>query len=367
MSSDFYMDSAVSAADMDPLGTAAAAQQTGTGTTGEPVIGQLKSSTGAAKKAKQPMSSKKKMAFIIGGVVAAAGVLTVLSGGQPPSPKMGHPPPVTAAEPGASGAGAIAGMVSAPAAGDSSTVMGSSEGQPAGAPQSSAIGTQPAAPMQAVQAPGPAQGAMQASVQPAPTMPAPPPATPAPAVASKPTAGTAMSASAAPVTNAGGWEQSKQMPDKSASAVPSSAENAKLVDRVAELERKLTKLGHSNENRAAPSQRSVASDVAPTSHRAKVQRLARAMATAPSTPVLRPTPTTNLGGSAQSGQVASLDNVHVIGTTTRQGVISALLSMGSTNKRVTEGQLVPGLGTVSKIGTDAAGNPYAEINGVTYQ
>lgn len=359
MSSDFYMDEGgVTAADMDPLGTAAAAQQTGTGTTGEPVIGQLKSSAGTAKKAKQPMSSKKKIAFVIGGLVAAAGVLTILGSGQPPAPKMGHPPPVPAVDPGASAAGATAGMVSAPPTGDSSTVMGSSEVQPTGAPQTPAMPTQATGPAQAMQAPGPAQGAVQAAVQPTPSNSAPAPV-------SKSQAGTAISAGSGQGANAAGWEQSKPASDKGTVVVPSSADNAKLAERVAELERKLAKLEHTNENRAAPSQRASTNDMAPSSHRSKVQRLARAATSAPTTPVLRSAPT--IGGPAQAPQAPSLDNVHVIGITTRQGVTSALLSMGSTNKRVSEGQHVPGLGTVSKIGTDAAGNAYAEINGVTYQ
>lgn len=363
MSSDFYLEegSGVSAADMDPLGTAAASQQTGTGTTGEPVIGQLKGAAAGKKKAKQSMSTTKKAAIAFGAVVVAAGALTMLGGGQAPAPKMGHPPPM-AIQPQA-GAQAPQGMIAAQGGGEGAMVMGGDANQAAAVAQ---------APTMNGQNPGGApmvQGgaAVQAGVPQTPAA-APPPAPVAPAASSagpKQPAALAQKQGSASVSNSAGWDQSKFVPDNAGQPAAASPENAKLAERVADLERKLSKL---EQRGAVTTPRAAANDIAPQSHRVKVQRVARAAVSSPAMPISRQLPAASgAGGTPQAGSLVSLDNVHVIGTTTRQGVTTALLSMGGTNKRVVEGEVVPGLGTVAKIGTDAAGNAYAEINGVKYQ
>lgn len=366
MSSDFYLEegSGVSAADMDPLGTAAASQQTGTGTTGEPVIGQLKGAAAGKKKAKQSMSTTKKAAIAFGAVVVAAGALTMLGGGQAPAPKMGHPPPM-AIQPQA-GTQAPQGMIAAQGGGEGAMVMGGDGNQAAVAVQAPTMNSQNPGGAPMVQG----GAAVQAGV-PQTAAAAPPPAPVAPAASSagpKQPPALAQKQGLASVSNSAGWDQSKSVPDNAGQPAVASPENAKLAERVADLERKLAKLEQGGAVHAPTTPRAAANDIAPPSHRAKVQRLARAAVSSPAIPISRQLPAASgAGGTPQAGALVSLDNVHVIGTTTRQGVTTALLSMGSTNKRVVEGEVVPGLGTVAKIGTDAAGNAYAEINGVKYQ
>ncbi len=366
MSSDFYLEDGGgdTAAAMDPLGTAAASQQTGTGTTGEPVIGQLKGAAAGAKKAKQPMSTNKKVAMAFGAVVVAAGVLTMLGGGQVSAPKLGHPPPM-AIQP-QSVAPAPQGMIAAQGGVEGATVMGGESNQAVAAAQTQTMSGQNPGGAPMVQGVATAQAGAQQT--PGAVPPPAPSASAASSAAPKQPPALAQKQGLAPASNAAGWDQSKPVPDNAAQSAAASVENTKLADRVADLERKLAKLEQAGAVHASAASRAASNDIASPSHRAKAPRVARAAVSSAAMPNSRPTPAASGAGVApQAGAVVSLDNVHVIGTTTRQGVTSALLSMGSVNKRVVEGEVVPGLGTVSKIGTDAAGNAYAEINGVKYQ
>lgn len=368
MSSDFYLEegSGVSAADMDPLGTAAASQQTGTGTTGEPVIGQLKGAAAGKKKAKLPMSTNKKVAIAFGSVVVAAGVLTMFGGGQAPAPKMGHPPPIATQPPLATqppmGTQSQQSMIAAQGGVEGATVMGGESNQAVAAAQSQTMSGQNPGSAPMVQG----AAAVQAGVQQTPTA-APPPAPAAPAATSagpKQPPSLTQKQGLVPISDPAGWAHAKSVPEP---ASP-SGENTKLAERVADLERKLAKLEHAGAVHAPTPARAAANDIAPPSHRPKAPRVARAAASSPAMSISRPSPAAlGAGGAPQTGALVGLDNVHVIGTTTRQGVTTALLLIGNTNKRVAEGEVVPGLGTVAKIGTDAAGNAYAEINGVKYQ
>jgi hypothetical protein len=365
MSMDFYSEAGagVSAEQMDPMATAAAAQQIGTGTTGEPVIGKLKGKPGG-KTAKEPMSTTKKVAFGFGGIVLVSAILASFGGGQPAGPKIGHHQAPPGADPAAAAAAASgAGMMGAP--GDVATVMsGGAEVHEAQTPTSAAApANSPAA--KVVQATPPA--AIQAAAPSTGGAPAPVSAEP---VAARPVAGPTGQVAA----KASSAEAAKPNADKAVQTAAAVQENAKLTERVADLERKLEKLERTKVSHATSATHITKADDEHAAAPFKVQRISSATRIAASKFVSKAatkpagTPVQQAQAGAGSAVAATgVDNVHVLGTTVRQGVMTALISVGNTNHRVTEGQIVPGLGMVTKIGADAAGNAFADINGVKYQ
>lgn len=343
---------------MDPLGTAnnAAAQQTGTGTTGEPVIGKLPKNAGA-KKEKPPMSTPKKVGIALGVMFLAALILSSLAGNEQPAPKInpqaGHVAnDVSPASATVTPAGAMMGAQTAP---DAATVMGG-DAQNSQAP--AGVQAQPAAPAQAASDSG-APTAANAAAAPVPTAPAPLPAGAGPAPQPQ---------AAAPAVQGAPKPQSAEQPkadtERVAQSTAASSENAKLQERVTDLERKLAKLEQVKSTRApAVNASAVEEKVAPRVKNARVPK-SQPSGKTNQKPLISEQTT---AAANVASQIAPAPEVRVLGTTTRQGTITALISVGGTNVRVAEGQLLPGVGVVSKIGADAAGNAYADINGVKYQ
>lgn len=139
------------------------------------------------------------------------------------------------------------------------------------------------------------------------------------------------------------------MAKEKAPAVPASPEE--LAARVATLEKRLARYERSEARERAQAARAAA------------QVRVAALVPAPS---YRPVPAPAVVEMRKPAVLAN-DNVHVVGVSTRHGVTTALVDFGGAKHRVAAGEAIPGLGTVSSVAVDAAGNPVVEVNGVRYQ
>lgn len=339
---------------MDPLGTAGqntfgqAAPAAGFGAAPvEPVLGAAPASAsvkiGKAATPKKKLSTGKKIAYGVGGLIAAfLGLVIVLD----PGPQKGTASPKPPA-----GAPAVAEQTAPQAAAESTTVMG---GSPAVDPLDVPPGAQPAA----SGAPTPAAASASSSA-PAPAAPAQAPAAPtsapaAPAAVVVTPAPAAVSAApakpvAAPAAPTPAPAEKLVMAKEKAPAVPASPEE--LAARVATLEKRLARYERSEARERAQAARAAAQ--------------VRVAAVVPA-PSYRPVPAPAVVEIRKPAVLAN-DNVRVVGVSTRHGVTTALVDFGGAKHRVAAGEAIPGLGTVSSVAVDAAGNPVVEVNGVRYQ
>ena len=344
---------------MDPLGTAdqnasgQASPAAGIGAApSAPALGAAPAAAsvkiGKTAAPKKKLSVGKKIAYGVGGLVAGfLGLVVVLDQG----PQQGNASPKPP-----SGAPLLAEQA-APAVVEPTTVMG---GSPAVDPLDLPPGAQPAA----TEAPAPAT-----TVAPAPA-PAPIAApTPAPAHTAAPTPVPAPTA-AAVMTVPAATPHAQQAPAKPVvvpvAATPAPSEKLvttkdkvvaapvspeELAARVATLEKRLARY-----------ERSEARERAQAAQEATHVRMA---ATAPA-PIWKRAPAPVVVETRKPA-APSNDTVRVVGVSTRHGVTSALVDFGGAKHRVTAGDSIPGLGAVSSVAVDAAGNPVVEVNGVRYQ
>lgn len=349
---------------MDPLGTAATASTAGAASFAQPETAPAGAVSIGKAKVKKKLSTGKKIAYGAGGSFALfALLLIVLPSGQPKvnaSPK----PHVATAAPAAAAPGQ---MLGAEAAG-AQTVMG---GAPTPAPADPAA----VAPAPATSAPSQSQAA---AVAPAGAQPASSQASPAAALAQAPIAAPAVTtaaaapalapvaapavtpAAAAPVSSAAAVNPAQPTTsgnprDKGHSTVKAetpSASPEQLASRVALLERRLARY-----------ERAEAQDRARSAKEAARASLSQSWRAASEKVILVAQP------AIESKKPAVLPSatLRVVGVSTRHGVTSALVDFAGVKSRVSQGDSIPGLGTVQSIAVDAAGIPVVEVNGVRYQ
>lgn len=341
-STGFYVDQAEPSfgEQMDPLGTAAQAERAPEKTAQAPPV------TIGKAKVKKKMSTRKKVAIGAGGFLAAFLAL-VLALDSPPPTVNASPKPQTAI-PATANPGQMLGVDAA----TSTTVMGGAPAPavPEAADQAKAV-VDAAAPGAAAPATAstaaPALAAAPAPVgTPVGTVAAPPSApagaaTVAPAPAPAPTVG-------APTVPAPEAAKSPGKPQAVAKAEIPTATSEQLASRVTALERRLARYERVEAQVRARSGKETAVRLKPVAAE-KVQPVAQ--------PIVE----------AKKLVALANDTVRVIGVSTRHGVTIALVDFGGVKSRVSQGDSIPGLGTVQSVAVDAAGNPVVEINGFSYR
>lgn len=141
-----------------------------------------------------------------------------------------------------------------------------------------------------------------------------------------------------------------------------SADPTDLAARIAVLERRLAKY----ESRGVAPRRVRETEtvvIRELPREDKSATLARAITyVAASNPPVAPMQPTPVRSASSVG-----GDVRVLGMSTRHGVATALVEFGGSKHRVAVGDRIAGLGPVSSVALDAAGNPVIEINGVRYE